>query len=339
MPLFDAYLMVDWSASSVPKTGRDSIWAAWGRAGELSPPRTANLATRRRARHLAEALLSDAVERKLRVLVGFDFAYGYPQGFARCLKIDEREAWRSVWSEITGAIHDDLDGIPNKNDRFKAAADLNQRIGATSFVGPFWACPSEPEGGYLRFNRPDFQTVSEALGLREYRKTELRLREEGRPTIQSAWKLFTSGSVGGQALLGIPVVHALVEKFRNLSRVWPFETGFTATPSPDRGPYFLHAEIWPGVLESPSSTLNDSGFSCRDEAQVSTLVDVLRGLDAENRLGALFAPGAVVDLSDPALCREEGWILGAGIDASLRGEILERANRSIAGYSPLPPTW
>ncbi|MCE3289702.1 MAG: cobalamin biosynthesis protein CbiG, partial [Caulobacter sp.] len=24
--LFDAFVMVDWSASSTPKTGRDSIW-------------------------------------------------------------------------------------------------------------------------------------------------------------------------------------------------------------------------------------------------------------------------------------------------------------------------
>jgi precorrin-8X/cobalt-precorrin-8 methylmutase len=26
MPLFDAYIIVDWSASSTPKTGADSVW-------------------------------------------------------------------------------------------------------------------------------------------------------------------------------------------------------------------------------------------------------------------------------------------------------------------------
>ena len=28
MPLFNAYVMVDWSAASAPRLGRDSIWIA-----------------------------------------------------------------------------------------------------------------------------------------------------------------------------------------------------------------------------------------------------------------------------------------------------------------------
>jgi len=60
MPVFDAYLMVDWSASSTPKTGPDSIWYCLARreGGTLisRPPR--NLPTRQAAyREIRELLI------------------------------------------------------------------------------------------------------------------------------------------------------------------------------------------------------------------------------------------------------------------------------------------
>ena len=42
-PLFNSYLMVDWSAYSTPKKGEDSIWVGLTEAGklvELENPRT-----------------------------------------------------------------------------------------------------------------------------------------------------------------------------------------------------------------------------------------------------------------------------------------------------------
>jgi hypothetical protein len=65
------------------------------------------------------------------------------------------------------------------------------------------------------------------------------------------WKLAGQGAVGSQALLGIPRVAAwrYDPGFAPFSRVWPFETGFTADAVPDSGPFVVHAEIWPGVLE------------------------------------------------------------------------------------------
>jgi len=50
--MFDAFVMVDWSAANVPRTGRDSIWICWhDSAGE----RLVNPATR----HQARSLLAD----------------------------------------------------------------------------------------------------------------------------------------------------------------------------------------------------------------------------------------------------------------------------------------
>ena len=48
MPLFDSYLMVDWSAASTPKRGKDSIW--WALESRCGLQRVGNPATRVEAR-------------------------------------------------------------------------------------------------------------------------------------------------------------------------------------------------------------------------------------------------------------------------------------------------
>lgn len=337
MPIFDAYLMVDWSANSTPKTGRDSIWAAWGRFDD-GPPQTTNLPTRKRAKEFVGNLLTEALERNLRVLVGFDFAYAYPKGFARSLKLEEgKDAWRRVWAAIAAEVHDDQDGIANANDRFDAAARINAKVGSSSFIGPFWACPTDRKGGgWIRPTKPDFGSVPEEQRFSELRRTDQQLQKDGNPTIQSAWKLFTSGSVGSQTLLGIPVVHSLVGQFEEHSLVWPFQTGFTDSPTSQRVPLIVHAEIWPGILGLISEP---SSFVCRDEAQVYALVSVLRQLDLGEKLGRLFAPPCVLDPLDPGLVHEEGWILGAGISKELTDEIHGLASAAIRDYSPPKLSW
>lgn len=336
MPIFDGYLMVDWSASSTPKTGRDSIWIAWGRSDGDRPPQTANLSTRTKAREFAESLLADAVGQKLRILAGFDFAYSYPSGFATWLKLDEgRDAWWKVWETIASEIRDDENGIANANNRFRAAAQINKRIGVSSFVGPFWSCPDDQKCALLRPTKPDFNSLPESQRVGEYRRTEIQLQRDKNPTIQSAWKLFTSGSVGSQALLGIPVVHSLVKRFADHSQVWPFQTGFTSPLASAAGPYILHAEIWPGILGSiPEPTC----FACRDEAQVFALVEVFRQLDRQDQIAGLFAPN-LPDPTEKAIAQEEGWILGAGIDASLVATIRSIGQKVIPSYCLPTATW
>jgi hypothetical protein len=80
--------------------------------------------------------------------------------------------------------------------------------------------------------------------------TERHLRSVERLPFRS-WKLAGQGAVGSQAL------SASRESRRcdsttispGPSRVWPLETGFSADPIPDSGPFVVHAEIWPAVLE------------------------------------------------------------------------------------------
>src|SRR5271154_6806361 len=96
--LFDRYIAVDWSANNKPKHREDSIWSCLGRDA------TADLETKNhRTRRAAEAWLLDqltaAVRADERVLVGLDFPYGYPAGFAAALGVDG-EPWKGVWTYL-----------------------------------------------------------------------------------------------------------------------------------------------------------------------------------------------------------------------------------------------
>jgi precorrin-8X/cobalt-precorrin-8 methylmutase len=148
--------------------------------------------------------------------------------------------------------------------------------------------------------------VGGRLQLAELRLTELALRG-----VQSTWKLMGNGSVGSQALLGIPAVASLRDdpSLSAVSRVWPFETDFTDRPTPDRGPFVLHAEIWPGIVNH----LLDPVFPVRDQAQVHAFVTWLAAGDRKGTLAHLFACSEGLTDSGRAVCvQEEGWILGAG---------------------------
>ena len=118
--MFDAFVMVDWSAANVPRQGRDSIWICWhDRQGE----RLDNPPTRHRAQALLCELLTAALDRGERVLLGFDFPFGYPAGFAARLGL-AGPPWRALWDEIAHLVEDRPD---NRNNRFAAAAVLNER--------------------------------------------------------------------------------------------------------------------------------------------------------------------------------------------------------------------
>jgi hypothetical protein len=288
--------MVDWSAVSRPKTGPDSAWiAAGGRSGVTLE----NPATRAEARGRVRELLRAAVADRRRVLVGFDFPYGFPRGLGRALELPSGHtwAWFRVWNELARAVEDDA---RNRNNRFSVASRLNERLGPGP--GPFWMRPETAGTAALALTRPRFPYETSAGPLPEFRETELALKAR-RLHPQSAWKLSGAGSVGSQALLGIPVVHALRfdPGLANISRVWPFETGFTATAIPPRGPFVLHAEIWPGVFP-----LDAREGAIRDAAQVEGLVMRLASLDDEGRLAPVLSPPG-----DAAAASEEGWILGA----------------------------
>ena len=89
----------------------------------------------------------------------------------------------------------------------------------------------------------------------------------------------------------------------SVSRVWPFETGFTDRPVPEAGPFVLHAEVWPGIVAVPAAE------AIRDRAQVRLMCEWAARQDASGVLGGWFAP-ALDAATAAAAAAEEGWILG-----------------------------
>jgi hypothetical protein len=76
MPLFDFYIMVDWSGAARRRGMRtDSIWIAFGNVKDETPE-TVSPFSRSEAVHLARQLLRTQLSEKRRTLVCFDFTYG-----------------------------------------------------------------------------------------------------------------------------------------------------------------------------------------------------------------------------------------------------------------------
>ncbi|MBI1354092.1 MAG: cobalamin biosynthesis protein CbiG [Acidobacteria bacterium] len=285
-PLFDSYLIVDWSAAGIPKRGPDSVWLRLeSRAGSLLE----NPATRAEARARILTLVLEALQQGQRILVGLDFGFGYPVGFAEALGL-AGSPWRAVWNELCRRIDD---RATNSNNRFQAAAEINQRL--TGGRGPFWGCPRSAENEFLGCRRND----ASLAGLAERRLCEQRLRRS-----HPVWKLYTTGSVGSQTLLGIPRLASLLSDPRLAGRaaVWPFETGLTAPYSPGA----IFAEIYPSmrIAEARPGEVKDS-------AQVRTLARWFRELGQKERLSELFeGPADLTPDERRQVESEEGWILG-----------------------------
>jgi hypothetical protein len=132
MTLFDAYIFIDWSAANTQHPQAPSADAVW--TGECVPVLQHRVETYHRTRqagvaHVIDFVLS-RVRESQRVLIGFDFPYGYPRGFATALGIEHgATAWANVWSELAGNVQD---GANNHSNRFEAAALLNARVGAAT---------------------------------------------------------------------------------------------------------------------------------------------------------------------------------------------------------------
>jgi len=253
-PLFDGWLMVDWSGAGVPRRGRDSIWLAWLHAGGLE---THNPATRAEASERIAAILDTATRRGDRVLAGFDFPFGYPKGLAEAMA--PGAVWSDVWARIAEEVRE---GPENGNDRFDAAARLNALFAAE---GPFWGNGLKRDIRGLPRKKPVGWSVTLPANLRD--------ADRRASAAQEVWKLSGAGSVGGQALTGI----AMLERLRHATgaAVWPFETL-------GEGTGHVLAEVFPSLVPM---TFPENAV--RDRVQVETLVRAIARLDGDGHLADL----------------------------------------------------
>ncbi len=285
---FDTFVVVDWSARASPsprKPSKDAIWIGVAHGGVVT---CHYHRTRAAAMAALEALFDAELAAGRRVVAGFDFPFAYPAGFARAVTGTDDPL--ALWPVLAEMVEDDAE---NANNRFDVARHLNGLFGG---IGPFWGCPETVSDAVL----PAKGTLRHGHGLPEHRGVE---KQPGLGRAQPCWKLYTSGSVGSQALLGLPRVQALRGRYGDQLSVAPFE----ASDKP-----LVLVELFPSLIADVIAKLAEPE-EINDRAQVRILAGALAQL-APPVLQAMLEKG------DPV----EGWILGVGDEQALRDAALGR---------------
>lgn len=282
---FDRVAILDWSAAKGPKRGKDSIWLG---LADASGTTAENIPTRHLAEARLTALVDQAVSRGERLLIGADFAFGFPTGFASSLTGTATAL--SVWAWLAARVTDTPRNVTNYRD---VAARMNAGFGGD---GPFW-------GNGMALQVPGLSRLKPALppGLAAHRHCDIVARESGAAP-KTVWQLAGAGAVGAQVLTGLPMLHRLRGTFAGRVSVWPFEEA----PAP-----VVLAEVYPSLLHARISTQRDSG-AVPDQVQVTLLAAALFAHAVQGGLPRLMAPTTA-----PEILAQEGWMIGAGQSAFL----------------------
>ena len=282
--------MVDWSARSKPspkKPAKDAIYICHSINQEMQ--NTEYFRTRREAVDFIEKLIEKSLALKERIFIGFDFAFGYPAGFSKSVTCSSNPF--SLWEFLNQKV---TDGEDNSNNRFEVAQGLNSKFDG---IGPFWGCPQKLYLSGLPHKGSDRSS---------HRLSEFRLCEKYAKSAHSVWKLFTTGAVGSQSLVGIPCLQKLREKFNKKLCVWPFDQEFPSAQ-------IVLGEVYPSLFKFPSDIeiKTKAKAFCHDVIdayQTYRTVENLLNLDREGRLLPLLPSkfgGQIL---------EEGWIVGLSFD-------------------------
>lgn len=297
--LFDAYVMVDWSAASAPKVGKDSVWI-----GVMKRDIRFRLAfdafnapTRAQGEAKLREVLADLRRRNERALIGFDFPLGFPEGTGARLKV-KSPPWRGMWDFLAANVVDKAD---NTNNRFAVASKMNRLM--TDEARPFWGAPAKDVQRWLSPTKPTEHGPDLPPPLR---RAEMLTQGKGKAGAKAVWQLMGAGAVGGQAIMGIPAARRLVDELGEDATVWPFATGWRA-PDAGQGAGTVVVEVYPALVAAKA----ESG-EAPDRAQVRALCEHFARLDDQNKLAPLFERPKTASDEDAAVVEaEEGWILGA----------------------------
>ena len=305
--LFHSHIVVDWSARSKPspkRKSRDAIWWAVARiAHGIQVEEPEYVRTRHEALENLACLIACELDAGRRVLVGFDFPFGYPAGVARHLT--GKASGLAFWDWLAAQIEDTPD---NGNNRYDVATAINA---AYPGVGPFWGRPGT-------WDYPTIPVRAKARTCQDRHPSELRIcdaRAEGAKTV---WQLAYSGSVGSQMLLGLPALKHLVEdsRIRGRAAIWPFQTGLR-TPDAQA----VIAEVYPSLLRDQVRERKREG-EILDSAQVRVNAEAFARLDAGGGLAPLLAGAPCLTAEERWVVEtEEAWILGLCHEEALEGAL------------------
>lgn len=274
---FDTVLMVDWSGGNDrgAKPVKDAIWACIATDGNAETP--VYLRNRQVAEDwIIQTLLRLQAEGR-RVLVGFDLCFAYPKGFAT--QLIGSEDTLALWDWFAARVTDS----PVSNNRFDLAGKINAQFPG---IGPFWFNGLKRDIADL----PRKGTQRKDHGLPEKRAADIAI-----PGSFSPWQLAGAGAVGGQVIMGLPMLARLRQRFDAALSVWPFEA---------TGTQIVLAETYFSLI---SDLVAADPHPIRDAAQVSLYARAFSGM----------SPDQLAKLMDID-ATPEGWVLGAGEADTLR---------------------
>ena len=304
MPLFHTHIIVDWSARSSPspkKPAKDAIWWAAartnGRGVVVGDPDYVR--TRHEALDRLAGLIAGELDAGRRVLVGFDFPFGYPAGVAE--RLAGKASALALWDWLAERIED---GPDNDNNRYAVAAEINA---AYPGIGPFWGRPT-------KWSYPTIPVRASARSRQESQPPERRIADRHAKGAKTVWQLAYAGSVGSQMLLGLPALKRLVTDPRIAGRaaIWPFETGLRTPDAPA-----VIAEVYPSLLRNEVRA-RQYDDEILDSAQVRVNAEAFARLDAGGGLAPLLAGAPHLTPAERRIVEtEEAWILGLGHEEAL----------------------
>ena len=242
------------------------------------------------------------LDKNHRVLIGFDFPFGYPKGVAEFLT--GQACAQSLWDWLHNCI---WDAGNNNNNRYDVAAKVNRKF---SGLGPFWGRPKS-------WPYPDIPTRKNDRTCRGTHPREHRITDFRAKGAKTVWQLYGAGSVGSQALLGIPQLKRLIGRphIKEHAIIWPFQTGLCL---PDVDKRLVLAEVYPSLLKQEIKRRTFKN-EIPDRAQVRVTAEAFALLDKSGGLAPLFRCSSDLNTRDRTIVEtEEGWILGVGHDVALR---------------------
>ena len=247
MTAFDTFVMVDWSGGNDTgaKPRKDAIWAAVSRRGQGDAP--VYLHNRVEAENWLVGLIEKELKAGRRVLIGFDFPFGYPTGFAAALTGSPDPF--GVWDWFETNVQD----TPMQNNRFDLAAQINQNLG--NGQGPFWS------NGLRKRDIAGLPRTKTGYVNPFPDRRAAELRAKGSFT---CWQMAGAGAVGSQVFTGLPVLSRLRKRFAGDVAIWPFE--------PLDAPVAF-VEIWPSLTvgAAPENMIKDAWQVQEIVRQVSAL--------------------------------------------------------------------
>ena len=237
-----------------------------------------------------------------RVLVGFDFDFGFPAGTAARLNLDGRP-WEAMGKFLAANIVDKAD---NSNNRYQVAAKMNRLM--TDQPWPFWGAPASQAQRWLTTTKPP---EGAGADIPEFRATELAARKDKLPP-KSVWQMHGAGAIGGLTLVGVPMLRRLLDKLGASAAVWPFNTGWRELTEADVAPLSaVVVEVWPALFDAKRQVSAEGVKEYKTQAQVRAAAEAFARMDDAGDLQKAFAPPASADEALIAQVEgEEGWILG-----------------------------